>query len=143
MISTGEDRRSLLSELRDEDDRYPNTVFSKSVTDRRTMDYIAVQISADWPKENGKPVRFNEISTKSERVGVLNLILAIRDFLERCLMADLELVEIRTGCIKATFRVCSPITDGDVSYAMQLLKNNEDRYKVVGVNARVGMRRII
>lgn len=143
MLSAGEPRKSLLVEMRDHDDRYPNTVFSKKVADRRTMDYISVQVHADWPRVEGRPVRFSEIPNKSERASVFNLISAIRDFLERCLMADLELVEVRTGCIKVTFMICSPITAGDVTRAMRLLRDNEDRYRVIGVDARVGMQRLI
>lgn len=143
MLSAGEPRTSLLAEMSDQDDRYPNTVFSRRVADRRTMDYISVQVHADWPKVGGRPVRFSEIRNKSERVSVFNLISAIKDFLERCLMADLELVEVRTGCIKITFLICSPITVDDVSRAMSQLKDNEDRYRVIGVDARVGMQRLI
>jgi hypothetical protein len=143
MISEATSYRSLMVDFGEDDSRFTNTVFRRPVPNRKEMDYVAVQMNAHWPKEGGRHVRFNEIPKRSEKVAVFSLISGIRDLLEQSLMAELDLVEIRTGCIKVTFRVCSPVTDSDLFSAWQLLKSNQDTYRVVDFSARIGMRRVI
>ncbi len=128
-------RQTLLKKLVENKSQFPCIAYKNSKIKVDEIDRITVVVDSEWPLKNGQPLPISDFQSDTARNATLNLILSIQSFLERYLMNELELVEIRTGCIKVVFCLKE---GGDVSpksfkRASELLLENYERYKATSI----------
>ena len=138
----GDPRGELFATLGDNDKRFPNIVYFKPVLDRRSVDYVSVHLDLEWPSDRTGPLLFNEIADEKQKLPIFNLIYSLKSYLERALMTELDLIEIRTGCIKVVFRINDPVQQSSVVSGLDSLLKNKERYRAFEASARVGERKV-
>ncbi|MER0237149.1 hypothetical protein [Fulvimarina sp. MAC8] len=135
-------RSELFAMLGENDDRFPNMVYFYPVPNRQEIDYVSVHIDADWPSDRNGPVLFKDIEKKYEKIPIFNIIYSIKSFLERSLISELKIIEIRTGCVKVVFTLESLVPSSSVIAGLDNLLANKQRYRAFEASARVGKRRV-
>ncbi|WP_193170223.1 hypothetical protein [Nisaea nitritireducens] len=137
-----ESRAQIFSALGDNNNRFPHFVYFQPVPKRREIDYISVVLDVEWPSNKGGPLLFKEIEDAKEKIPIFNLIYSLKSFLERTLIAELELIEIRTGCINVVFHIKDPVPHVSLVAGLDRLLDNKERYRAFDVSARLGNRRV-
>lgn len=139
------ERRAFLDTVADgldQDPRFNKVIYQRS-TDRRSdgagrVNTLTVVFNLDWPIENA-PVSLEESLPKT---AVAAAIFRVQDFLERRLMAKLNLLDIHAGCVRVRYEAPQGISPWSVVSALQALQAVADSYSVMDAKAHISGRAI-
>ncbi|WP_213772867.1 hypothetical protein [Bradyrhizobium sp. dw_78] len=131
------DRRSFLSEIAEHPANFARTIYSAPTRAPEKANTITVVFDLEWPEERGKPINSRLIyeSTKLKAIG--SEIFRVKEFLERRLLATLDLLDIRVGCIRVRYVIREGVDRFLVRSALRSLVENKDAYSVTSVSGNV------
>jgi hypothetical protein len=113
----------------------PGLIYSSSdKRDGQASNFITVIFNLDWPDKN---LSFAQTSLQSRLDAIGSELFRVKSFLERHLMRDLSVLDIRTGCIWVRYAIDGEVDRDVVSDAMSALMRNRQFYSVTNISAHI------
>ena len=133
-------RQMFLARLAEARQNIPGIIYS-SGPDRREdgarVNSITVIFCFDWPTEKGRPLSSNSLMQSANMAAVGGAIFRVKDFLERQLMEEIDVLDIRPGCVRVRFKLSDEIDIEAVDSALAALDASKDNFDVTSVAGHV------
>lgn len=116
---------------------FPATADRRSSGER--VNSVTVVLNLVWPGKLGRPSD-NEAydAIQVERLG--KAVFKLKGFIERILAEDIQLLDVRNGCVRVRFRLPDEVDVETVHLAVEGVWANRELYDVVSVEGHVGGR---
>lgn len=98
---------------------------------------LSVVFSIDWPKIRGEPVATSEIRNDSRLLATIITIQRAKDFLERHMLEELHIWDIKPGCIRVRYLLPDNVSAENVREAISALLAVRDSFDVMAASAHV------
>ncbi len=113
----------------------PGLIYSSSdKRDGQASNFITVIFNLDWPSKNPS---FAQTPLQPRLDAIGSELFRVKSFLERHLMCELSVLDIRTGCIWVRYAIDGGVDRGIVAGAMSALMRNKQYYSVTNVSAHI------
>ncbi|MEZ5529721.1 MAG: hypothetical protein R3E57_07270 [Porticoccaceae bacterium] len=111
-------------------------------SDGSPVNTVTVRLALEWPLKKGKPLDTKYLSSSFEMAVAASEIYRVKNYLESRMGEDINVLDIRTGCINVRFSLPDDVDVSMVKQAVTSLSNNKDIYGVLCVDGNVSGRSI-
>ena len=99
--------------------------------------HIKVVFDLDWPADH--PI-VGDLGHKDFQHAVGGTIFRVKGLIEQSLLQEIELYDIKVGCITVRFRVLEPVTQALMRAALARLWDTRKLYSVIDVSGHINGR---
>lgn len=134
------ERQAFLNEIARNTPRFPRMIYSAG-SDRIAegkIDTVTIVLDLDWPMGNAPEPTASDLLNSVEKAIVAGTIFRVKDFLERQLMAEISLLDIRAGCVRVRYRTPDGLSFNAVLAALRALMENRELFSVLEAKANIG-----
>jgi hypothetical protein len=136
-------RDSFFSNLAESNTSLPGMIYSAAPSRLgEHLDIVTVVFKLDWPMERGTPTRPAELYESTKLQAITSEIFRVKDFLERLLLTEVRLFDVRVGCVRVRYSIEGRMDRNSVGDALQALIDKKDFYSVSSVFGNVGGRAV-
>lgn len=138
-------RSALISELANSPSSRPGYIYRSSEqaeSGAARPNSITVFFSVDWPRLRGQPITVSQIRENNKLMAAVVTIQRAKDYLERQLLEEIRVWDIKPGCIRVRYLLPDGISRANVGDAIRALSNLKDSFDVTDVSAHVDGREI-
>jgi hypothetical protein len=139
---TRETRNRFLSEIAENTTNLPGMIYAASERPAGGVNVLTVVFGLEWPKKRGQPVDSKNLYESARLQAIASEIFRVKDFLERRLLTEVNLLDIRIGCVRVRYAIEGQIDRSSVHSAMRSLLDHRDLYSVTSVSGNVDGRAV-
>jgi hypothetical protein len=121
----------------------PGMIYSVAAGRRADrLDIVTVIFALDWPTERGHPLPASQLRTSTKLQAVASEIYRVKGFLERQLLAQVRLFDVRVGCIRVRYSIEGGAETDQVERALKSLIDKKEFYSVSSASGNVAGRAV-